>query len=102
MAGFRPNTSISSFLVGPKWSAWRVTACQVMPSSCIVYSFLPLVEGVGGRFPPVDMVPAVNTRRELLGTPLWRSSHSGHSRKFVKNVSKILHLGDPLGCGWCL
>jgi hypothetical protein len=30
---------------------------------------LPLVERVGGRFAPVDMVPALNTWRELLGTP---------------------------------
>src|SRR5215204_1309686 len=66
MAGFRPNTSISSFLVGPNSSASRVRACQVMPSTCIVYSFLPLVERVGGRFPPLHMVPAVKSWRELL------------------------------------
>jgi hypothetical protein len=32
---------------------------------------------------------------ELPRKPKRRSSQSGHSRKFVKNGSKILHLDDP-------
>src|SRR5215207_4719280 len=41
-----------------------------------VLSFLPLVERVGGRFPPVHMVPAVKSWRELLRTPFGRSSQN--------------------------
>src|SRR5918998_6061091 len=108
MAGLRANTSISSFLVRPNWSAWRVRACQVMPSTCIVYSFLPLVERVGGRFPPLHMVPAGNTWRELLRTPSRRSSvnppvapvpgaqpRSGHARESPQTVEEEPERAEP-------
>src|SRR5829696_5367528 len=91
MAGLRPNTSISSFLVGPNSSAWRVMACQVMPLTCIVYSFLPLVERVGARFAPVHMVPAPEVWCELLRTPLWRSSRQ---RESLHSYTQIV-LGTP-------
>ena len=48
-----------------------------------VYSLLGLVERVGGRFPAVHMVPAVNTWGELLGTPLKRSSQKSCKAKFA-------------------